>query len=143
MGLQVRGEVDHGHVITSRGGEEQPLGLKVMHDGQVVLPAPLARVVDADDLHTAHVVERAGLLHVVLDAQPQLLVATPQHRGRLLDGQFPAQRQRQRLEQGGETRSLARPGHVHLARLAAACAGHARHVSMKPCLVLEEVQMPP
>ena len=54
-----------------------------------------------------------------------------------------AQRQCKRLEQRGEARSFARPGHAYLAGLAAASAGHPRHIGMQPGLELEEVQVPP
>ena len=126
-----------------RGAVQQPLGIQIVHHGDVVVSAAQAGLVDADDAHLAHVLLLAGLAHVVLDAAPQLLVAHAQRSGGLANGQFPAHRQRQRFEQQREAAALTRPRHVHLRRLAAGRASHTRHIGVQPSLVLEEVQMPP
>jgi hypothetical protein len=118
VGLQVGREVHHRLVIAPLGGEQQPLGVEVVHDGDVALPAMQTGVVDAHDLHRAHVVERAGLIDIVLDAPPQLLVGTAQQCRGLAHRKLPAQRQRQGLEQRGEARAFARPGHACLPGLA-------------------------
>ena len=53
MGLQVGGEVDHGLVISPLGGKQQPLGIQVVHHGDVVLSAAQAGLVNAHGLQPA------------------------------------------------------------------------------------------
>ena len=78
MGLEVGREVNRRLMIAPRDGDRQPLGIQVMHGGDVALPFVQVGVVDAHDLHRAHVVQGASLLDVVLDASPQLLVCAAQ-----------------------------------------------------------------
>ena len=51
----------HRLVAASLGGDQQPLLVEVMHDGDVALPAVHADVVDAHVAHVAHVIEGASL----------------------------------------------------------------------------------
>jgi hypothetical protein len=94
----VCGEGQHRLVVTSLGGEQQPLGVQVMHDGDVVLAAARAGLVDAHDLHALEALQRARLIDVELDAPPQLLVLAAQQRRGLAHWQFAAQGRRQGIE---------------------------------------------
>ena len=143
MGLQILGELHHRAVLAPLGGEQQPLAIQVVHDGDVVLPAPQAGLVDAHRAHAGEVFQRTRLRDVELDAPPQPLVLAAQQLGGLAHRQVQAQGQRQRFERRGEARARTRPGHGHLRGLAAGTAGHARHVAVQPGLELEEVQVPP
>jgi hypothetical protein len=143
VGLEVCGEVQHRLVVPPLGGEQQPLGIQVVHDGDVVLATAQAGLVDAHDLHAGEALQGTRLVDVELDAPPQSLVLAAQQRSRLAHRQLSAQGQRQGLERRREARSRSRPRHAELGGLAAAAAGHARHVSVQPGLELEEVQVPP
>jgi len=143
MCLEVRGELHHRLVVSPLCGEQQPLGIQIVHDGDVVLPAAKARLVDAHELNVGEGFQRPSLLDVELDTPPQLLVRAAQQGCSLAHRQIQAQRQRQGLEGGREARARARPRHAHLRGLAAAAARHARHVAVQPGLELEEVQVPP
>jgi len=140
---QVLGEALDGAVLAPRRGKQQPLGIQVVHHGDVLLAAAHAGLVHAHGAHLAHVLAGAGLPDVVLDAPPQLLVGHPQHLRGLAHRQILAQREGQRLEQHRETAALTRPGHRNLAGLAACRAANARDRRVQPGLELEEVQMPP
>ena len=83
VGLEVRGEVQHCLVVSAFGGEQQPLCIQVVHDGDVVLAAARAGLVDADDLHTFEALQGTRLIDVALDAPPQLLVIAAQECGGL------------------------------------------------------------
>jgi hypothetical protein len=52
-------------VVSALGGEQQPLGGQFVHDGDVVPPAAQAGLIDANDLHRAHVVQRTRLCNQV------------------------------------------------------------------------------
>ena len=143
MGLQVQRETLDRVVVASGRGEEQPPGLEVVRDGDVVLATLEAGVVDAHQTHAAHVLLGAGLGHIVLDTAPQLFVTHTQHLGGLAHRQALAQRQRQSLEHQREAAALASPRHRRLAGLAASRAPHSRHACMHPRLELEEIQMTP
>jgi len=78
VGLEVGREVQHRLVISALGGEQQPLGVQVVHDGDVVLAALQTGLVDAHDLHAFEVLQRACLINVELDAPPQLLFLASQ-----------------------------------------------------------------
>jgi hypothetical protein len=70
VGLEVSGEVQHRLVVTALGGEQQPLGIQVVHDGDVVLTPAQAGLVDAHDLHAFEALQGARLIDVELDAPP-------------------------------------------------------------------------
>ncbi len=61
-----------------RSGQFWPADRPGLHDGDVVLAAAQAGLVDAHDLHALEALQRARLLDVELDAPPQLLVAAAQ-----------------------------------------------------------------
>ena len=145
VGLEVCGEVQHRLVVPAFGGEQQPLDIEVVHDGDVVLATAQAGLVDAHDLHAFEALQGTRLVDVELDAASQSLVLAAQQRSRLAHRQLSAQGQRQGLERCREVRSRSCPRHAELGGLAAAAAGpgHARHVSVQPSLELEEVQVPP
>ena len=91
MGLEIRREVHHRLVVSALGGEQQSLGIQVVHDGDVVLATAQAGLVDAHDLHAFEALQGARLIDVELDAPPQLLVLAAQECGGLTHGQLPAQ----------------------------------------------------
>ena len=64
------GEIQHRLVVSALGGEQQPLGVQIVHDGDVVLASAQAGLVDTDNLH-AFALQFARLIDVVLDAPPQ------------------------------------------------------------------------
>ncbi len=108
------------------GGEQQPLGVQVMLDGDVVLATAHAGLVDAHDLHALEASRRVPDRRR-LDA-PHSCVAAPQQCARLAHRQLAAQRQRQGFEGGREARARPRPQARRAGWSAAAAAGHARHV---------------
>ena len=67
VGAEVYGELVHRLVVMPGGAKQQPLGVQVVHDGDVVLPTTQAGLVDAHDAHLAHVLFAPGLVDVVLD----------------------------------------------------------------------------
>ena len=140
---QVLGKSVQRLMITPLGNEEQALLLQIVHRRDVLMALAQAGLVDADVAHAAHVVFGSGLLDVVLDAPPQGLGIGPEMARRLGHRQFFAQAQRQRFKQQREAAALARPGHRHLAGLAAGAAGHAGNVSVQPRLKLEGAQVAP
>lgn len=143
MVAQIHRELQHCRVVAPVRGEQQPLGVQVVHHGDVVLADSELGLVDADQTHLAHVLLAPGLGDVELDAPPQLLVPHTQHVRGLTYRQPLAQRQAQRLEQQRKAAALACPRHAHLGRLAAGRTGHARHLGVQPGLELEEVQVTP
>lgn len=143
MGTQIIGKGLQRLVVAARAGEQQPLGLEVMHDGDIRVPALDAGLIDADMANARHIVFRTGCLDVVTNPPPQALGRHPKLIGRLANGKLPAQRQTQRLEQQGKAAAFARPRHRHLRRLAAAAALDARHLGVQPRFELKEVQVPP
>ena len=130
-------------VIAPRGGKQQAFDLEVMHDGDVLMSALDAGLVDADVAHTRHVVLGAGSLDVVAHPPPQALGRNPHLTGYLAHRHLPAQRQAQRLEQQGKAAALARPRHRQLRGLAASAALHARNLGMQPRFELKEVEVTP
>jgi hypothetical protein len=48
MGASIHGKLQHRRVVTSRRGEQQALGILVLHDDDVVLPDPQLDFVGAD-----------------------------------------------------------------------------------------------
>lgn len=143
MGLEVLGKVQHGVVAAPFGGKQQALGSQIVHDSDVVLPTPQACLVDAHGTYLAHVVDCAGLLNIVLNAPPQGLVGTTQQCSGLPHRQLTAQRQRQGFKQRRKARAFASPGHTHLRGLAAASAGHPRHIGVQPGFELEKIKVSP
>ena len=83
LGLEVCGEVQHRLMVPALGGEQQPLGIQVVHDGDVVLATAQAGLVDAHDLHALEALQSTRLVNVELDASPQLLVLAVKQRGRV------------------------------------------------------------
>ena len=130
-------------VIAAGSGEQQALGLEVMHHGDVLVPALDAGLVDPDVAHARHVVLGTGHLDVMAHSTPQALGRHAQLVGRLAHRHLPAQRQAQRLEQQGKAAPLTRPRHRQLRGLAAALALHARDLGMQPRFELKEVQVTP
>jgi hypothetical protein len=143
VGRQILGKGCHGGMIPPRAGEQQAFGFQVMHDGEVFVAFLDAGLVDADLAHTAHVVLGTGGGDVVGNARPQPLGRHPQQASGLSYGQLPAQRQAQGFKQQGEAAAFPRPGHGHLAHLAAGIALNARYVGMQPGFELKKVQVPP
>lgn len=143
MHSQIGNEFGRSLMIPALGGEQQPLSVRVMHDGDVVVPTLEAGLVDAHDTHAAHVVPRACTADIERVAPPQLVVRVAQQHCSLMYRQMAAQRERQGLEHGREARAIACPGHADLGGLAAGIACHAMHLGMQPSLKLEEVQMAP
>ena len=72
----VLGKVLQRGVIAARGGKQQTLGFKVMHDGDVRVPALDAGLVDPDVAHARHIVPGTGDLDVMAHPTPQALGAT-------------------------------------------------------------------
>ena len=130
-------------VIAPRGGKQQALGFKVMHDGDVLVTTLDAGLVDPDVAHARHVVLGTGHLDVMAHAAPQALRGNPQLVGRLAHRHLSAQRQTQRLEQQGKAAPLTRPRHRQLRGLAAAVALNARDRGMQPRFELKEIQVTP
>ncbi len=62
--LQVPRERHHRPVVSALGGKQQTLGIQVVDDGDVVLPAPQARLVDTHEFNACEVLQRACLLNV-------------------------------------------------------------------------------
>ncbi len=123
VGLEVCGELHHGLVVAALGGKEEPLGIEIVYDGDVVLPRSKPRKTRLVDTHGAHAGEGflcSGLRDVDFDWPPQLLVRTAQLFSSLAHGKFAAHRQRQGLEGGRKARVGAGPRHPHLRGLAAA-----------------------
>ncbi len=139
----VLGKVLQRGVIAARGGKQQTLGFKVMHDGDVLMPALDAGLVDPDVAHARHIVPGTGDLDVMAHPTPQALGRDPQLVGGLAHRHLPAQRQAQCLEQQGKTTPLTRPRHRQLRGLAAAVALHARDLGMQPRFELKEIQVTP
>ena len=105
VGLEVCDEVQHRLVVTALGGKQQPLGIQVVNDRDVVLAPAQAGLVDANDLHAFEALLGASLIDVELDAPPQLLVLAAQQLCGLANGQLAAQRQCQGLKRGREAKS--------------------------------------
>lgn len=80
MRLQVSREVECRLVALALRGEQQPLGVVVVYDGDVVLASARAGLVDADHLDALEAIKLRGLVNIEFDASPQLLVATAQQR---------------------------------------------------------------
>lgn len=106
--------------MAALGGKEEPLGIEIVYDGDVVLPATKTRLVDTHGAHAGEGFLCSGLRDVDFDSPPQLLVRTAQLFRRLALGKFAAHRQRQGLEGGHKARVGAGPRHPHLRGLAAA-----------------------
>ena len=140
---QVLGKGLQGRVVSPGRGEQQALGLQVMHHGDVRVPALDAGLVDADVAHARHVIPSACTVNVMADPPPQPLGRDAHLGGGLAHGHLPAQRQAQRLEQQGKAVPLTRPRHRQLRGLAAALALHARDLGMQPRFELKEIQMTP
>ena len=132
-----------GRVVSPGRGEQQALGLQVMHHGDVLVPALDAGLVDADVARARHVIPSARTVNVMADPPPQPLGRDAHLGGGLAHGHLPAQRQAQRLEQQGKAVPLTRPRHRQLRGLAAALALHARDLGMQPRFELKEIQVTP
>lgn len=141
--LQISGKVQHRLVIASLTGRQQPLGIQIVHQGDVVFSLAQAVFVNHNNAHGTHIVQGSNLFDVVRYALPQCLVRAAQQRSRLAHRQLAAQRQRQSFKQCGEARALACPQHAHLRCPAATRAGDARHIGVQPSLELKEIQVPP
>lgn len=85
-------------MFASLGGKQQSLGIHVVNHGDVVLVATQAGLVDANELHAGKVLQGTGLLDIVLDATPQLLVRAAQQARCLTDRKLPEKRHDQGLE---------------------------------------------
>jgi len=71
MGLEFGCEVQYGLVVPTLAGKQQPLGVQVVHDGDVVLAALQAGLVDAHDLHAFDALKkqnRSWLFHAAAAA---------------------------------------------------------------------------
>ena len=102
-----------------------------------------AGVVDVHDFNGAHVVKRARLLDVLLDAPSQLFIGAAQQRRGLADRKLPTQCQRQCVKNSAvkpvPQRAKGSPDCVVLPQPEQA---HPRHIGVQPGLELEEIQTP-
>ena len=68
--LELHRELLDGLMIALGCGEQQPLIVRVVHDDDVVLAAPHTGLIDAHQVHRAHVLLGAGLLAHRLPLSP-------------------------------------------------------------------------
>ena len=104
----------------------------------VVVAASCCGLVDADAAQLAEIHARDSLLHIVKDDALQPCIVLPHEAGCGGDRHVRGERHGERLEQEGEARPLARPGHTDLAH-ATPRACDVRHARGEKRLMLEEV----
>lgn len=104
--------------IVPLSGEVQPESVQVVHQRDVIVPAPAGRLVDAEGAHLLVALQAPHRRHVRVDQAPErLLLAAKDARARG-HPHLTGERQRRRLE-------------------------HQRHLSVNPGFELEEVQVVP
>ena len=81
VGGQILRDLYHRLVVAPLGGEQQPLGVQVVDDSDLVLAAAQADHVDTHHLDAIHQFMPPGNLDMMRDQPPELLVRRSQQRG--------------------------------------------------------------
>lgn len=100
-------------------GKQKAFEIEVIHDRDVNLSPSQAGLVNADNLHLRHGVQRSRQAHIVRNAPPQLFVRAPEQRCSLAHRQLLPERQGKGFKQRRKATAFARPGDISLAGLAA------------------------
>jgi len=121
--------------------KEQPAGVQVMEEGDVVVASPRCRLIDTDSRHIAEVLLSARRGNVVLKHAPYPIVSDTEQISDSLYRHLPGERDHEGVEQLAEPAAAARPGNRHLSGLPALAAGDARYSGMDEGLVLKKTQV--
>lgn len=128
--------------IAPFGGEEQPRSLQIVHQRDVVVPAPAGRLVDAERAYLLVALQAPCHRHVRIDQAPERLLPAPEDARARGHRHLTGERQRQRLEHQREAAARTSPRCLQL-RSSAAAALDARYLAVNPGFELKKVQVAP